>query len=71
LISHFQWKELRNNLVRREWAFSFFYAGSYLTGTYHKDGSIDWNHPVPTEDKKKELEPKVHDLMLYHVYEEH
>ncbi|WP_100371897.1 YheE family protein [Bacillus sp. FJAT-45037] len=71
MISHFQWKEIRNNLVRQEWAFSFYYQGQYLTGSYHKDGSMTWGQPTPSVEQRQELEPRIHDLMLYHVYEEH
>jgi hypothetical protein len=71
MLSHFQWKELRNNLLRREWFFSFFCEGQFITGIYYKDGSIDWGNTILSEEKKKWLEPKIHDLMLFHVYEEH
>ena len=71
MLSHFQWKELRNNLVRREWSFSFYFKGTYLTGVYHKDGTIDWGHVEISDEKKNILEPQIHDLMLFHVYEQH
>ncbi|ARK29150.1 YheE family protein [Halalkalibacter krulwichiae] len=71
MLSHFQWKELRNNLVRREWAFSFFFDGNYITGIYHKNGEIDWGEANLTSNQKEILEPQIHDLMLYHVYEQH
>ncbi|MDT8862043.1 YheE family protein [Alkalihalobacillus sp. MEB130] len=71
MLVHFQYKELRNNLLRREWSFSFFYEGRYMTGTYYKDGRIKWNDDDLTLEKKEKLEPHIHDLMLYHVYEEH
>ncbi|MEB1807966.1 MAG: YheE family protein [Bacillaceae bacterium] len=71
MISHFQWKELRNNLVRQEWEFSFFYKGEYFLGVYYQDGSISWSDPAPKEEERKQLELQVHDLFLYHVYEEH
>ncbi|WP_209124331.1 DUF5342 family protein [Alkalihalobacillus sp. BA299] len=71
MISHFQWKELRNNLVRQEWEFSFFYKGNYFRGMYYKNGAIEWSETTPTEAEKKQLEMQVHDLFLYHVYEEH
>lgn len=71
MLSHFQWKELRNNLVRREWSFSFYFEGTYFTGVYHKDGSIDWGDLSLSDERKKRLEPQIHDLMLYHVYEQH
>ncbi|WP_017728707.1 YheE family protein [Halalkalibacterium ligniniphilum] len=69
MISHFQWKERRNNLVRREWTFSFFHAGTYYTGIYFKDGSITWNQPDPATEQQPLFESQIHDLMLYHVYE--
>ncbi|KHF39167.1 YheE family protein [Halalkalibacter okhensis] len=71
MLAHFQWKELRNNLLRREWAFSFFHEGQYMTGVYHKDGSIKWGDSSLSSEQKAKLEPFVHDLMLYHVYEQH
>ncbi|GAE25869.1 hypothetical protein JCM9140_1890 [Halalkalibacter wakoensis JCM 9140] len=71
MIHHFQWKEIQKNVVRSEWAFSFYYGGSYYTGIYHKDGSIDWGTMDVDVKTKEKLEPLVHDLMLYHVYEKH
>ncbi|BAB04862.1 YheE family protein [Halalkalibacterium halodurans] len=71
MISHFQWKELRNNLLRREWSFSFFTQGTYYHGIYDKEGAIHWGTPAPSDALKQTLEPKIHDLMLYHIYEEH
>ncbi|UOE95467.1 MULTISPECIES: YheE family protein [Bacillaceae] len=71
MLSHFQWKELRNNLVRQEWEISFFFEGTYYRGTYFKDGSIEWHTLPKTDDDRRKLELQVHDLMLYHVYEDH
>ncbi|MGO4887513.1 DUF5342 family protein [Anaerobacillus sp. MEB173] len=71
MISHFQWKVIKDNLVRSEWAFSFFYSGSYYKGTYFKDGSIEWQGLKPDEKVLKDIELHIHDLMLYHVYEKH
>ncbi len=71
MISHFQWKELKNNLIRKEWEFSFFYKGTSFKGIYFMNGSITWLVTPPTEQEQKTLEGQIHDLMLYHVYEEH
>lgn len=71
MISHFQWKEIKNNLVRQEWEFSFFYKGAQQRGMYFKDGSIQWYPPEPAEKERKALESQVHDLFLYHIYEQH
>ncbi|WP_332694080.1 DUF5342 family protein [Halalkalibacter lacteus] len=69
MIAHFQWKS--NNLVLREWSFSFFHEGQYITGMYYKDGQIDWGPSALTAKTKMKLKPYIHDLMLYHVYEQH
>jgi hypothetical protein len=67
MLTHFQWKSSN----RREWSFSFFYEGQFISGIYYKDGKIDWSHSMLTDESKKKLEPRIHDLMLYHVYEKH
>ena len=59
-------------MINQEWSFSFFYKQKRLTGKYFKDGSIKWtSQGEMTEEDKKFLESAVHDLMLYHVYEDH
>ncbi|MFC0473717.1 DUF5342 family protein [Halalkalibacter kiskunsagensis] len=68
MLAHFQWK---SNLSLREWSFSFFHDGQFITGTYYKNGHIKWGQSVLTAESKKKLEPHIHDLMLYHVYEQH
>ncbi|MDA3128574.1 DUF5342 family protein [Aliibacillus thermotolerans] len=70
MISHFQWQEKKNNLLQKEWAFSFYYQGKYLTGTYLQTGKITWDNEPSSLDKEK-LEASIHDLMLYHVFEDH
>ncbi|PSL45175.1 hypothetical protein B0H94_107180 [Salsuginibacillus halophilus] len=71
MISHFQWKEMKNNWLNREWSFSFFYQGKMHRGTYYKDGTITWQTTAPKESDRADLERHIHDLMLYHVYEDH
>ncbi|MBU9711284.1 DUF5342 family protein [Evansella tamaricis] len=71
MLSHFQLKEIKNNLLHQEWTFSFFYKQKRYEGKYFKDGSIKWSFFEGTEKDKQYLETCVHDLMLYHVYEEH
>ncbi|WP_018924229.1 YheE family protein [Salsuginibacillus kocurii] len=71
MITHFQWKELKNNWINREWSFSFFYRGTFLKGKYYKDGTIEWVSDKPPETEQSTIESQVHDLMLYHVYEDH
>ncbi|QKS70732.1 DUF5342 family protein [Paenalkalicoccus suaedae] len=70
MISHFQYKQRNKASAQRGWSFSFFHNQARHTGTYHADGSIEWKQ-LDSESKKDELEKAVHDLMLYHVYEDH
>lgn len=71
MLSHFQYKEIKNNLINQEWSFSFFYKQKKYSGNYYKDGSIKWDNPTFIDADLKFLEKCVHDLMLFHVYEEH
>lgn len=72
MITHFQLKEIKNNMINQEWKFSFFYKKEAYKGNYFKNGEITWIQPslIDKEDKVF-LESCVHDLMLYHVYEDH
>ncbi|SDO29751.1 DUF5342 family protein [Alkalicoccus daliensis] len=68
MIQHFQWKER----PPFGWSFSFYYKQMRYKGTYQKDGVIRWHHPEDINEKDAAfLESTVHDLMLYHVYEDH
>ena len=69
LISHFEWKSLYETEKIPGWKFSFYYDRKRYIGVYHKDGSITWINSTPEEEKKKELESRIHELMLFHVYD--
>ena len=69
MISHFEWKSLYETDKIPGWKFSFYYDRKRYTGIYHRDGSINWVTLTPIEQTRKELESKVHGLMLYHVYD--
>ena len=69
MISHFEWKSLYETDKIPGWKFSFYYDRKRYNGIYHKDGSINWVNTTPNDSTKKELESKVHELMLYHVYD--
>ncbi|MDQ0254195.1 hypothetical protein J2S74_001570 [Evansella vedderi] len=71
MLTHFHYKEIKNNLINQEWSFSFYYKQKKYLGNYYKDGTIKWDNPSPKEEDKKFLETCVHDLMLFHVYEKH
>ncbi|MFT4417073.1 YheE family protein [Fredinandcohnia humi] len=69
MISHFQWKPLFKSRKIPGWSFSFFLHGIKYTGTYNKDGSIDWNGVQPDSSILEDITKQIHELMLFHVYE--
>ncbi|MFB4163721.1 DUF5342 family protein [Alteribacillus sp. JSM 102045] len=71
MITHFQWSERKNNWLRKEWKFSFFFKGNYFNGIYFKDGTIEWAGNTPPSNDLKNIEAQVHDLVLYHIFEDH
>lgn len=70
MVSHFQWKE-KNYIGNKKWELSFYFKGRYYTGTYVQTGEITWDSNEPPSKEKEQLEAYIHDLMLYHVYEDH
>nr|WP_246031882.1 DUF5342 family protein [Salibacterium salarium] len=71
LLTHFQWKERKNNIINKEWSFSFFFQGTYYRGSYFKDGTITWSDNHPPESQLNNIENQVHDLILFHIFEDH
>ncbi|WP_096201502.1 DUF5342 family protein [Bacillus sp. FJAT-45350] len=71
MISHFNWKERDATLIKKEIQFSFFFKGEYYQGMYYSDGTITWTERQPDGQAKENLEMQIHDLILYHVYEDH
>ncbi|WP_416149162.1 DUF5342 family protein [Salipaludibacillus sp. HK11] len=72
MLTHFQLKEIKNNMINQEWDFTFYYKRLFYKGKYFKDGRIQWISPSSIDqDDKVFLAGCVHDLMLYHVYEDH
>ncbi|MFD2625553.1 DUF5342 family protein [Salibacterium salarium] len=71
LFTHFQWQERKNNLINKEWSFSFLLQGAYYQGIYYKDGTIIWSGKQPPEEHLSSIETQVHDLILFHVFEDH
>lgn len=71
MLAHFQVSLANNSMIKPSWQFSFFFQGKYYKGMYHYNGNIDWTPLIPEEEDRADLEQRVHDLMLYHVYEDH
>ncbi|GAF12255.1 hypothetical protein JCM19046_3223 [Bacillus sp. JCM 19046] len=69
MIVHFQYKPLTVLGRKQKWAFSCYYEGSFVSGTYHHNGDILWQSGPHEPEKQKFLKEAIHDLMLYHVYE--
>lgn len=69
MITHFQQKEIDRSIPDGKWSISFFHNKKRCTGYYYKNGDITWvNAP---DDHEEDIKAIVHDLMLYHVYEDH
>ena len=72
MLEHFQLKELKNNMANQEWEFTFYFEQRRFRGRYYKNGEIRWLHNEPADENEAAfLTSAIHDLMLYHVYEDH
>ncbi|WP_059172903.1 YheE family protein [Bacillus sp. FJAT-27445] len=69
MLTHFQYKPLYKNTDIPGWEFSFFYKKLKRTGRYLQDGKIEWQLHIPDDSEKADVESKVHELMLFHVYD--
>ncbi|TFD96959.1 DUF5342 family protein [Jeotgalibacillus salarius] len=68
MIQHFQYKKLYAEDLPG-WSFSFTYLGKQIKGIYHKNGRIEWLSDEP-ERNQDQVRQQIHDLMLYHVYDD-
>jgi len=70
MITHFTYKPfISEKSHRREYLFSFFYKGDLYRGIYHYNGAIEWQEQ-PDEENLSFLTSHVHELMLFHVYDD-
>lgn len=67
MITHFRFKPMFENTQIPGWIVSFYYNQKSYKAEYSKDGNIEWIGEIPGEIE--EVEKKVHELMLYHVYD--
>ncbi|MBM7702705.1 YheE family protein [Metabacillus iocasae] len=69
MISHFQVKPLYRNSQLPGWTISFYFNGQFYQADYEKDGSILWKEDQPLEQHLSSITTHIHELMLFHVYE--
>lgn len=67
MITHFRFKPMFENTQIPGWTISFYYNQKLFNGEYIKDGEIKWIGDAP--DDLEDVERKVHELMLFHVYD--
>ena len=72
MIQHFHFQPMFENKQLPGWTFSFTYEGQRVSGVYHKTGNIDWTTTpsFSSEEKEQKVKKQIHELMLYHVYDE-
>lgn len=69
MLSHFQYKQIGPKVRKPKWEISFFYRGTYYRSLYLHNGAFEWFEPSPPEEDKTLLQSQIHELMLFHVYE--
>lgn len=69
MITHFQFQPLYQNSQLPGWKFSFYFKKQQISGIYHQSGAIEWTSAQPDKMDEQQLEKHVHELMLFHVYE--
>ncbi|WP_210364685.1 YheE family protein [Bacillus sp. REN3] len=70
MITHFQFKPLFANKEMPGWRFSFYHNKLKYTGMYHRNGDIEWTSNKPPEQYEEALKTQIHELMLFHVYDQ-
>ena len=70
LLQHFQFKSLFQDKRLPGWTFSFFHQQRKYEGIYHPNGKIEWTLSTPNEQEQTILQKQIHDLMLYHIYDQ-
>ncbi len=70
MISHFQYKSVGSKVRKPKWEVSFFHQGTYYRTLYLHTGEFEWFQPAPPESEQNKLQSQIHELMLFHVYEQ-
>lgn len=70
MINHFQFRPLFENKEMPGWHFSFYHQKLKYTGIYHQNGEIEWTSAKPEGQTEAALKAQIHELMLFHVYDQ-
>ncbi|MDQ0174808.1 DUF5342 family protein [Bacillus chungangensis] len=68
-MQHFQYESLYHNEQIPGWRISFYFKKQKWEGIYHSNGKIEWRNPLPAADQT-DIEKQVHELMIFHVYDQ-
>lgn len=69
MITHFQYYPLYKQANIPGWRFTFYFQKNQYAGIYHRNGEIEWTSPTPPTNKEANICAQIHELMLFHVYE--
>lgn len=69
MLQHFQIQSLYKEKLLPGWLFSFYFRQQKFNGIYHPNGKIEWQSISPDEQYILLLEKQIHDLMIYHIYD--
>ncbi|TYR79022.1 hypothetical protein FZC66_16965 [Priestia megaterium] len=70
MITHFNVKPLYKRAQMPGWHISFYMNRTYYEADYLKTGEIIWKSTIPDQIDETELSSYIHELMLFHVYNE-
>ena len=69
MIQHFRYQSMYKDQRLPGWTFSFYYNRNRYEGNYLKEGAIEWTSIAPPADSLQNVTSQIHELMLYHVYD--
>lgn len=70
MLQHFQIQSLYEDKRLPGWTFSFYFHQQKIAGIYYSDGKIEWTSKAPDEPDNSALQKQVHDLMIFHIYDQ-
>ncbi|AQX55965.1 DUF5342 family protein [Priestia flexa] len=70
MITHFRIKPLYQQKEMPGWFISFYISGTYYEANYLKTGEIQFKHQLSPAINQEEVTSLIHELMLFHVYQD-